>query len=137
MKEKEVDITSNLNVNPMDVLNLFNDLAQQYMDLERTREIERTKRAEIETDRQKTIANIQAQKELFLRYIDKSFDERANNFNKFFEVIDSAMRDGNMEKLALGLNSVMQLAKESPFKPLLDLKTLSTQLASKETELDI
>lgn len=137
MKKEDMEVIGKLNINPMDVLNLFNDLAKQYMDLERTREIERTKRAEIEKDRQETLAKIQAQKELFLLYMDKSFDERANNFNKFFEVIDSAMQDGNMEKLALGLNSVMQLAKESPFKPLMDLNTLSQQLASKDAVLDI
>ena len=137
MKKEDIDVTGKLNVNPMDVLNLFNDLAKQYMDLERTRETERTKRAEIERDRQETLAKIQAQKELFLLYMDKSFDERARNFNKFFEVIDSAMQDGNMEKLALGLNSVMQLAKESPFKSLMDLNALSKQLESKDGELDI
>ncbi len=136
MKSEDVKAAVKLNVNPMDVLNMFNDLAKQYMDLERTREIERTKRAEIEKERQKTLAKIQVQKELFLRYIDKSFDERASNFNKFFEVIDSAMSDGNMEKLAMGLNSVMQLARESPFKALIDINTLSGQLESKE-ELDI
>ncbi len=136
MKSEDVKAAVKLNVNPMDVLNMFNDLAKQYMDLERTREIERTKRAEIEKERQKTLAKIQVQKELFLKYIDKSFDERASNFNKFFEVIDSAMSDGNMEKLAMGLNSVMQLARESPFKALIDINTLSGQLESKE-ELDI
>lgn len=128
MKSEDVKAAVKLNVNPMDVLNMFNDLAKQYMDLERTREIERTKRAEIEKERQKTLAKIQVQKELFLKYIDKSFDERASNFNKFFEVIDSAMSDGNMEKLAMGLNSVMQLARESPFKALIDINTLSGQL---------
>ena len=136
MKSEDVKAAVKLNVNPMDVLNMFNDLAKQYMDLERTREIERTKRAEIEKERQKTLAKIQVQKELFLKYIDKSFDERASNFNKFFEVIDSAMSDGNMEKLAMGLNSVMQLARESPFKALIDINTLSGQLESKE-EIDI
>ena len=136
MKSEDVKAAVKLNVNPMDVLNMFNDLAKQYMDLERTREIERTKRAEIEKESQKTLAKIQVQKELFLKYIDKSFDERASNFNKFFEVIDSAMSDGNMEKLAMGLNSVMQLARESPFKALIDINTLSGQLESKE-ELDI
>ena len=135
MKSEDVKAAVKLNVNPMDVLNMFNDLAKQYMDLERTREIERTKRAEIEKERQKTLAKIQVQKELFLTYIDKSFDERASNFNKFFEVIDSAMSDGNMEKLAMGLNSVMQLARESPFKALIDINTFSGQLESKE-ELD-
>ena len=136
MKSEDVKAAVKLNVNPMDVLNMFNDLAKQYMDLERTREIEPTKRAEIDKERQKTLAKIQVQKELFLKYIDKSFDERASNFNKFFEVIDSAMSDGNMEKLAMGLNSVMQLARESPFKALIDINTLSGQLESKE-ELDI
>ena len=137
MKREDIEFKRSSKVNPMDVLNMFNDLAKQYMDLEKTREFERTRRAEIEKEKQETLAKIQAQKELFLIYMDKSFDERTTNFNKFFEVIDSAMRDGNMQKLALRLDSVMQLAKESPFKPLMDLGKLSQQLASKEGEMDV
>ena len=137
MKREDMEFKRSAKVNPMDVLNMFNDLAKQYMDLEKTREFERTRRAEIEKEKQETLAKIQAQQELFLIYMDKSFDERTTNFNKFFEVIDSAMRDGNMQKLALGLDSVMQLAKESPFKPLMDLGKLSQQLASKEGEMDV
>ena len=122
--------------NPYDLLDAINEIANRYLDLEKTREIEKTNRANIEAEKIKTITRIEAQKELFLKYMDKSFDERSKNFSKFFEVVDVAIRDNDTQKLALALNSINQLAAESPFKALLDINQLSYNLDQKR-ELDI
>jgi hypothetical protein len=93
--------------------------------------IEKTKRAQIAADRETKIAAIRAQRDFFMDYLQKTFDERADNFCKIFEVIDSALLNDNIQQLALGLDSLNKLAAESPFKVLADINILGTALENK------
>lgn len=71
-----------------------------------------------------------------MEFLNKTFDERLENFDKIFEVIDSAVANDNIQQLALGLDSLNKLAAESPFKVLADLKILGDALDNK-IEFDI
>lgn len=121
----------------------FNELVSLYketttiIETEKTkRETEKTKREEIISDKETKIEAIKAQKEFFMEYLNKTFDERSENFDKIFEVIDSALANDNIQQLALGLDSLNKLAAESPFKVLADLNTLGNALDNK-IEFDI
>ena len=100
-------------------------------------EVQVTKRTEIEAKRDENIAKINAQKEILLIYLEKSFDERKDNFERLFNVIDYALINNNMEQLALGLNSINHLAATSPFKDLANISTTQQALNNKNHLWDI
>jgi ribonucleotide reductase alpha subunit len=89
---------------------------------------EQTKRREIDAWEKETITKINAQRELLMAYLDRSFDERAENFRSLFAVVDSAIASGNNEQLALALNSITDIAKSSPFKDLANLASVRAAL---------
>lgn len=95
-----------------------------------------TKRVGIAADRDVALARIKAQQELLRDYLERSFDERAKSFGKFFDVIDNALGSGNMTALALGLESVVQLATSSPFKDLRSVEETAAALANPDHEWD-
>jgi septal ring factor EnvC (AmiA/AmiB activator) len=91
-------------------------------------EEEKTKRRDIEAWEKTIIAQINAQRDLLIGYLERSFDERAINFRALFTVVDSAISSGNNEQLALTLNSITELAKSSPFKELANLNQVRAAL---------
>lgn len=95
-----------------------------------------TKRVDIAAERDIAIANIKAQQELLQDYLNRSFDERAENFNRLFTVVDDALESNNMTALAMGLESVVKLAVSSPFKDLRTVKETAAALADPEHEWD-
>ena len=94
-------------------------------------EQQKTERKEIEAKRDINISRIQAQKEIIMVYLEKSFDERKENFSKLFQVIDHAIANNNMQQLAMGLDSINQLAASSPFKALATLESTKEAINDK------
>ncbi|MEH1776227.1 MAG: hypothetical protein V7K64_18530 [Nostoc sp.] len=97
-------------------------------------EQEQTKRREIEAWENETITKINAQRELLMAYLDRSFDERAENFRALFAVVDNAIASGNNDQLALTLNSITEIAKSSPFKDLANLASVRAALDDPDHE---
>lgn len=91
-------------------------------------EEERTKRQEIKAWEKTTIAQINAQRDVLIEYLERSFDERANNFRQLFNVVDQAIDNGDNEQLALALHSITELAKSNPFKDLANLTSVKAAL---------
>jgi hypothetical protein len=89
---------------------------------------EQTKRRGIDAWEKTTIAKIDAQREFLMAYLDRSFDERAENFRAYFAVVDQAITSGNNDQLALALNSITEMAKSSPFKDLGNLASFQAAL---------
>lgn len=85
-------------------------------------QIETTKRREIEARERIILADIDAKRELIIGYLQSSFDERAQNFQSLFAVVDKAIVSGNHQALSSSLQSIVDLSKSSPFK---DISTLS------------
>lgn len=113
--------------NPKEALESFNNLVNMAGDVTKFTEVQKTKRKTIEAQRDIIVSNIQSQKEIILSYLEKSFDERKENFSKFFAVVDHAIANNNMEQLAMGMNAINNLAASSPFKDLASIE--STQKA--------
>ena len=97
-------------------------------------EQEQTKRCEIEAWEKEAIAKINAQRDLLMAYLDRSFDERAENFRALFNVVDKAMSSGNNDQLALALNSITEIAKSNPFKELANLASVRAALDDPDHE---
>ena len=112
-------------------LNLAESLQQMvsaYTEYLAIAEQERTKRRNIEAWEKESITRINAQRDLLMSYLDRSFDERAENFRALFGVVDNALISGDNEQLALALNSITEIAKSSPFKEFANLNSVRAAL---------
>ncbi|MDZ8240293.1 MAG: hypothetical protein RMZ69_24620 [Nostoc sp. ChiQUE01a] len=112
-------------INPAECLE---QMVSAYTDYLKIAEQEQTNRRNIEAWEKETITRINAQRDLLMAYLDRSFDERANNFRALFAVVDNAIASGNNEQLALTLNSITEIAKSSPFKDLANLASVRAAL---------
>lgn len=97
-------------------------------------EEERTKRRGIEAWEEITIAQIEAQRDVLMKYLESSFHERAENFHILFGKVDQAIADGDNNQLALALHSITEITKSSPFKDLADLSSVRAALDDPEHE---
>lgn len=112
-------------------INLTETLQQivsAYTDYLMIAEQEQTKRREIEAWEKATIADINKTRDFLIEYLDRSFDERAENFRALFDVVDRAIATDNNEQLALALHSITEIAKSSPFKELANLASVRKAL---------
>ncbi len=104
------------------------EIVSAYTEYKTIAQQEQTKRRGIEAWEKVTVANINAQREFLMAYLDRSFDERAENFRALFSVVDQAIASGNNDQLALTLNSITEVAKSSPFKDLSNLASFQAAL---------
>lgn len=121
---------------PEQVAEVMLGLVMMAGEVRKFEEAQITKRVGIAAERDIALANIRAQQELLQNYLDRSFDERADNFNKLFTVVDAALETGNMQALGMGLESVVKLATSSPFKDLRSIEDTAAALADPDHEWD-
>lgn len=101
-------------------------------------ELQETKRTQIRSNADVAIKKVEAMREVLQEYLTKSFDERSAIFAKHFEVVDSALINGDTAMLSAGLNAINELAASSPFKALADFDSVQQMLLTdNETEFDI
>lgn len=115
----------------------LNDVIQAWTDYLKVAEAEKTKRRNIEAWEQVTLAEIQTKRDFLIGYLDRSFDERTNNFQSLFQAVDRAMSSGNNQQLGLALHAIVELAKSSPFKDIADLSTVKAALNDPEHVWDL
>ncbi|HYX14748.1 MAG TPA: hypothetical protein VE944_10345 [Nostoc sp.] len=131
MSVKKVTTVVKEFINPAECLQ---QMVSAYTEYKIIAEQEKTNRREIEAWENETITKINAQRELLMAYLDRSFDERAENFRALFAVVDNAIASGNNEQLALTLNSITEIAKSSPFKDLANLASVRAALDDPDHE---
>ncbi|MBL1200764.1 MAG: hypothetical protein FWK04_17145 [Nostoc sp. GBBB01] len=76
-------------INPAECLE---QMVSAYTDYLKVAEEEQTNRRNIDAWEKETITKINAQRDLLMAYLDRSFDERAKNFHALFAVVDNANR---------------------------------------------
>ncbi|WP_010254374.1 hypothetical protein [Myroides injenensis] len=123
--------------NPTEAALVLKDLVNKASEVSKFTEVQKTKRKEIEAQRDKYISKINAQKEVMLAYLDKTFDERKGNFEKLFQIVDHALATNNIQVLAMGLDNINQLAASSPFKDLSSIESTQKALEDKDHIWDI
>jgi len=109
-------------VTPQQALDAVKTLVTTAGEVVKFCELQETERSRIESERQRALAIIDAQKQFLITYLDRTFDERKEQFNCFFKIVDDALAKNNIQELMLGLNNINQLAASSPFKNLQDIK---------------
>jgi hypothetical protein len=123
-------------MNSGDVAGAVKDLILMAGEVRKFEEAQITVRTDIAARRDIALANIEAQKTALMTYLDKSFDERKENFQKLFSVVDDALEKDNMQELAMGLESIIKLADSSPFKDLQTIEATATALTDPNHEWD-
>lgn len=113
--------------NPKEALEAINKLTNMAGEVAKFTEVQKTRRKEIEAQRDIIVEQIKSRKEIILLTLEKTFDERKDMFKKYFDIVDDALAKDNIELLKLGLGSINNLAATSPFKALESIE--STQKA--------
>ena len=118
----------------VDPVQCLQQIVSEYTEYKKIAEQEKTKRREIEAWEKTSLAKIKAQRDFLMEYLDRSFDERAENFRKLFDVAEQAMVCGNNAQLGLVLDSITELSKSSPFKELANLASVRAALDDRDRE---
>ena len=121
-------------VNPLDVVQMMLEYSQTLITEVHRAETERT---EISAWRDVQVGKIQAQRDVLLKALDLTFDERRENFRRLFDGLDSAMAAGDPSQTAAVLESITDLAKTSPFKELANLEIVVSELKRPDQVWDV
>ncbi|GHG76577.1 hypothetical protein [Comamonas sp. JC664] len=95
---------------------------------------EKTEQVRIQMAAYVDVERIHANRDVLLHYLDRSFDERKENFRQLFERLDSAIATNNPQLTGSLLESVLRLAESSPFKALGDVASTREVLSEKGKE---
>ncbi|WP_081289356.1 hypothetical protein [Mycolicibacterium fortuitum] len=121
----------------LDGFNALNDIvgaAQEYLNLH---EVERTKRANIEAAGKAEVARIKAAEHVLRDYFERVFAERKSNFDALFGNLDTAIANGDGQTVTSVLNSIVDIAKQSPIAELGDLSEVRALLRDPDTVWEI
>jgi hypothetical protein len=108
-----------------------------YGDYKKVAGQETTKRKGIDAWRRVNLERIKTQREILLTYLERTFDERRANFEKYFEVMDSAIEAGQVEVVTKTLDSITQLAKTTPFKDIATVEQVRALLDAPGKDIDL
>lgn len=121
-------------VNPLDVLHTMVEYGQVLITEVQRAETERTA---ISAWRDVQVGKIQVQRDVLLKALDLTFDERRENFRRLFDGLDNAMAAGDTSQTAAFLESITDLAKTSPFKELANLEIVVSELKRPDQVWDV
>ena len=87
----------------VDPAQCLNEIVQELTEYLRIAEEEKTKRCEIKAWEQVTLADIETKRDFIVNYLERSFDERAKNFQSLFQLVDHAISSKDNQQLSLAL----------------------------------
>jgi hypothetical protein len=123
--------------NALDAMEALEKVVSAYKEYKIVAEQEATKREEIRARRDVELKRLRGQRELLMRYLERSFDERQENFARLFGLADEALGKGDNTQLGQVLTSITHLAATSPFKALADLGSAREALLDPERDWDV
>lgn len=92
------------------------NLFQSYLDYKKVAEQEKTRRAAIDAARDCYVAKVEASRRIFEQYLDLSFKERRENFDRYFNELDRAMERNDIQQMSVILSGINTLVATSPLK---------------------
>jgi len=118
-------------------LSAVQEITRHYSEYNVVKEQEETKREEIYAWKDTTLAEIKAKREILLRYLDESFDERKENFKKLFDALDETIEKGMADQVAVVLNSITDLAKSTPFKDIASIEKVREIMSDPKRKIEL
>ena len=134
MKKGSGPLSKRANINPTAVVI---QIIKAYADWRKIAKEEETKRQRISAEERMVIHQINAQRDILMTYLERSFDERRENFQQLFGVLDRAIDTGDTANVAATLGSIVELAQSSPFKDIASVQAVRNVLADQNSEYEI
>lgn len=100
---------------------------QTYFNYKSVAEQEKSKRDAIQAARDCYVAQVKASRKSFERYLDLTFKEIRENFDKYFDALDQAMKNDDINQMSVILSGINNLVEQSPLK---DAQNFMTQIQS-------
>lgn len=95
---------------------------QAQSDFKRLREEERTKRVAILADRDASIEQIRAQRDVIKQALSDAFELRKTGLQAQIQAMDKAIDGGNLDALHVVMDAMVKTIQSSPFKDLADMR---------------
>lgn len=89
--------------------------------------------AELEAD----LRRVAATERIVLTHLDRSHQERAEVFRRYFDALDCALQTGDPALVAPILDGIATLAAASPFAELANLDAVRERLADRSAQWDL
>lgn len=125
-----------LPIRGLDAMSLATNVIDRVGEWVQLVQTETTKRADITAWEQTTVEEIRANRDVLITYLDRSFDERAENFRRLFDSLDAAIADRS-GKVSEVLGAITALAMKGPFADLKDVATATRALKDPDHEWEI
>jgi hypothetical protein len=107
---------------PDNVVTSATDIVNQVTDYLKVAQIETTKRTDIVAKRDCALAAIQAQRDVLMRAIDLTFQERASVLQGQLNALEHAVKNGNADIVSMSLQSMVHVIETSPFKSIAEVR---------------
>jgi len=134
--KKKVGTTLGKSIAAINPAQCLKEITTAYTEYKTIHEQEKTKRQQINAWENITIKKIHAQRKILMEYLDRSFDERKENFKNLFDTMDKAVENGDTQSLALVLKSITDLAASGPFKEIASVDMVKGILTDPEKEFE-
>lgn len=95
---------------------------------------QKTEQERLRLSAQVEIERIRTVRDTMLSYLDRSFDERRKNFDALFSRLDAAIAQRDVDTMSRTLDTIVEIARSSPFKDLADAASAKTALKDKTRE---
>lgn len=125
----DLDLTGLPGVDPQRIVE---ELVRAGRDVVVCLEEQETRRQEISARERVALADLADRRELLLRYLRESFDERRTLFERLFQQADRAQEQRDGEAFRATMGALTELASSSPFRDLVSLD--ATRAALKRGE---
>lgn len=112
----------------------LHQMHKAYCDYQKLREEEQTKRGAILANRDATLEQIRAQRDVIKQALAASFELRKTGLQAQIQAMDKAIDSGNTEALHVVMDAMVKTIQDSPFK---DLAELREQLTDKNFVLSL
>lgn len=110
----------------------FAEMYGKYVDLKKFQEIHITKRAEIEAEEKKVLADINSRRVLMEIYLDKIFKERSETSNNWFKELDNAIATNDLRMIDKSCNAIVNLGDSNPLSHITQIERSRKFLESNE-----
>jgi len=120
-KESKIDLGNISNV-PVPIATGVKDVLDGIVDYLRVAEAEETKRTDIRAKQTVALTQLENQRALFEQLMAYTFQERAVVLQSQWQVLDSALKNGNVEQVKLALDGMVNVIQTSPFKSVTEMQ---------------
>lgn len=107
---------------------------QAHSDYQKLREQEQTKRVAILADRDATLEQIRAQRDVIQQALAEAFELRKTGLQAQINAMDKAIDSGNVEALHVVMDGMVKTIQSTPFKDIADMRE---QLSGKNFVLQL